>query len=326
MTEPVPDPDLEIIDPHHHLYASNHYGDGGPYLLPEFGADLTSGHRVVATVYVECGTLNRTNGPETERGLGEAAFVAVMGRLAETGAFGPTAVCAGFVGHVDLTSGDRIDADLESLAAASEGRLRGIRSAVNWDADPTLSPGARAYAQRGLMADEDFRRGVKRLAAHDLVYDAWQFFPQLPELCDLAAATPEAAIVCGHVGGLVGNGAYSGPDNFANWKARVTELARMPNVTMKLGGLAHDRTGFGFRGRVVKPTQEELVATWGPYIETCIELFGADRCMFESNFPVDGLAADYRTLWTVFKTIAAGCSADEKAALFAGTARRTYKL
>ena len=159
-----------------------------------------------------------------------------------------------------------------------------------------------------------------------MVYDAWLFYPQLDELAALAAAVPQATIVLGHCGGLLGTRAYSGANNFSHWKARVIEVAKRPNVLMKLGGLANDRTGFGFQSRPGRPTEAELIATWSPYIITCIEAFGADRCMFESNFPVDKCAADYGTLWTVYKKIAAGASADEKTALFSGTARQTYKL
>lgn len=326
MHKPVPDPDLPIIDPHHHLYPSNHWSDGSPYLLGEFAADLASGHRIVSTVYVECGSLARREGPEHLRGAGEAAFVNVVGRLAETGAFGPTRVCEGFIGHADLSLGDLVEETLAVLMEASEGRLRGIRSSATWDPDPELSPGARAFAPRGLMADPSFRAGVRKLAAQGLVYDAWQYYPQLGELAELADAVPEATIACGHCGGLVGRRAYAGPDNFANWRSRLLELAKREHVVMKLGGLAHDRTGFGYRGRSERPSEADLVADWSPYIETCIEAFGAERCMFESNFPVDGVAADYRTLWTVFKRIASGCSSDEKASLFAGTARRVYGL
>ena len=326
MSVTVPDPDLPIIDAHHHLFARNHWAGGVPYLLPEFAADLASGHNVVSTVYVECGTLDRTDGPEHLRGLGEAAFVAVMARLAETGAFGPARMCEALVAHADLMRGDVLPEVLDGLDSASEGRLRSIRCATNWDADQNLAPGTRPFGQRWLMAEPAFRDGVRLLAARGLAYDAWQYYPQLPELADLAAAIPEATIIAGHCGGLVGRNAYAGPDNFSHWRAAVIELARRPNVVMKLGGLSHDRTGFGYGGRPQRPSADELVADWGPYIETCVEAFGADRCLFESNFPVDAVAADYRTLWTVFKRTVAGCSDDEKRALFAGTARRVYRL
>lgn len=323
----VPDPDLPIVDAHHHLYPSNHWVDPPtPYLLPEFAADLGDGHRVVATVYVECGQLYRSTGPARLRAAGEAEFAAVTARLSETGRFGPTRVCEAFVGHAELAMGEAVEDVLDALLEASDGRLRGIRAATNWDPDPGVNASTRPFAARGAMADPGFRKGLARLAARGLAYDAWQYFPQLGELAGLASAVPDATVVCGHCGGLLGTRGYASPETFDAWRHSVTELARQPNVVMKLGGLANDRTGFGFGSRATRASEDELVALWSPYILTCIEAFGPDRCLFESNFPVDMLAAGYRTLWTVYKRIVAGASADEKAALFAGTARRVYRL
>jgi L-fuconolactonase len=326
VTEPVPDPDLPIVDAHHHLAPKNHWGDGRPYLLPEFSADLNSGHRIVSTVYVESGVFYRPSGPSHLQPAGEAAFAAATARQAGVESEVPTRVCEGFIGHADLLSGDVLEESLNALRDASEGRLRGVRYSATWDPDPQLSAGARGFAAKAIMADPVFRQGLRKVAAANLVYDAWQFYPQLGELGALAADIADATIVCGHAGGLIGKRAYAGADNFQHWKRHVTELSRHPNVYMKIGGLAHERTGFNFRNRSARPTQQELVDLWRPYVETCIEAFGAARCMFESNFPVDAVAADYRTLWSVFKKIVAGCSAAEKLALFAGTARRVYRL
>jgi L-fuconolactonase len=326
-TEAIPDPDLPIIDPHHHLYPANHWvSDGGPFLLQEFAKEIAGGHNIIATVYVECSQLYRQTGPEHLRSTGEAEFAAVTARVAEAGHFGATRFCEGFVGYADLAMGDAVGEMLDALTYASDGRLRGIRCPANWDPDPQINPSSRPFAPEGLMGDAKFREGIARITAHGLVYDAWQYFPQLGELAKLAAAMPNTTFVCGHCGGLVGNRAYSGPDNFANWKTFIVELAKRPNVVMKLGGMANERTGFGFASRALQSTEAELIALWGPYFETCIEVFGADRCMFESNFPVDMIATDYRSLWTIFKKVANGASAGEKAALFAGTARRVYKL
>lgn len=326
-SETILEPDLEIVDPHHHLYPAYHWvPDGKPYLLQEFARDLTAGHRVVSTVYVECSQLFRRTGPEHLRGNGEAEFAAVTARLAETGHFGPARVCEGFVGAADLLRPDLLDEVLDGLEAASDGRLRGIRYPMNRDPDPGINPSKRPYAAPGIMADETFRKSLRRLTDRGLIFDAWQYFPQLTELGALAAALPDTTFVANHCGGLLGTRAYAEPGNFARWKAEIVDLARHPNVMMKLGGLANDRTGFGFAARKEDAGQDELVATWGPYIETCIEAFGPTRCMFESNFPVDMCATNYRTLWNTFKQIVAAFSADEKAALFAGTARRVYRL
>jgi len=326
VTEAVPDPDLPIVDAHHHLSPKNHWGGGGPYLLREFSADLNSGHRIVSTMYVECGVFYRPSGPSHLQPAGEAAFAAATARQAEVEGEVPTRVCEGFIGHADLLSGDVLEESLNALRDASEGRLRGVRYSATWDPDPQLSAGARGFAPKGIMADPRFREGLRKVAAANLVYDAWQFYPQLGELGALADDIADARIVCGHAGGLIGKRAYAGADNFHHWKRHVTELSRHPNVYMKIGGLAHERTGFNFRNRSARPTQQQLVELWRPYIETCIEEFGAARCMFESNFPVDRESCGYGTLWNAFKRVTRSFSPDEKSHLFSGTANAFYRL
>lgn len=316
------DPGLPIVDPHHHLWHPHAHR----YLADSLQEDiLESGHNVLATVYVECSVMHRKDGPRPLRPAGEAQFVAGMAAMSDSGAFGPTRVCAGFVGAADLTLGDAVEEVFDALATASAGTFRGIRGAANWDADRSVNTGSRPMGPQGLLLDSRFRAGFARLVKRNLVYDAWQYYPQLPELCSLADAFPQARIVVNHCGGLLGIGPYAKPDNFPNWKKLVTEVSRRPNVLMKLGGLAGRRNGFGYEKRPAA-TLGELVADWKPYIETCIELFGSDRCMFESNYPVDRVAGDYQMLWNVFKTIAANGSADERKALFSGTAARTYQV
>jgi L-fuconolactonase len=325
VLECVLDPDLPIVDPHHHFYSRNHWSaDHSPYLIDEIASDMASGHNVCATVYVECGEPWRNDGPAHLRPVEEVEFVSDQLRKAR-GVHHP-GICAGIVARVDLTLGDLVDEAIDALEEASEGRLRGIRSPTTWDPDPEVLSGGRRFAPKGLMAEARFRDGVSRLARRGLVYDAWQFYPQLTELADLARAVPDATVVAGHCGGLLGKQVYASPENYSNWKAQILELAKCPNVTMKLGGLANDRTGFGFQARNGDVPAAELIATWSPYIMTCIEAFGADRCMFESNFPVDRSATDYRTLWNVFKAIVAQASLDEKQLLFAGCAQRVYNL
>jgi len=318
----VIEPDLPIIDSHHHLWLRA----GSRYLLDEFAADVSSGHKVVATVYVECGSMLRPSGPQALRPVGEAEFVAGMGAMSDSGLFGSTRICAGFVGAADLTLGGGVDEVLDRLASASGGRLRGIRGAAAWDADPSINPGGRPHAPRGLMLDASFRAGFERLAARNLVYDAWQYHPQLPELCSLADAFPSVPIVVNHCGGPLGIGPYVGPETFARWKRLVTEVARRPNTLMKLGGMSRRRCGFTFEDRLVPPRAEELARAWRPFIETCIELFGPTRCMFESNFPPDNVAGSYRTIWNALKLTPSRCSPADRCALFYGTARRVYRI
>jgi predicted TIM-barrel fold metal-dependent hydrolase len=318
----VVDPDFPIIDSHHHLWMR----PGERYLLDEFAADLASGHNVIATVYVECSSMIRPSGPPALRTVGEAEFVAGMAAMSASGDWGLTQICAAFVGAADLTLGAAVDEVLDALAVASGGRLRGVRGAAAWDADPSINAGGRAHAPQGLLLDPRFRQGVARMAARNLVYDAWQYHPQLSELCSLADAFPELPIVVNHAGGRLGIGPYARPETFAHWKALVTEVAQRPNTLMKLGGMSRRRCGFAFEDQPTAPTAEQLADTWRPTVETCIELFGPTRCMFESNFPPDNVAGSYRTLWNALKLTASGYTPAERNELFSGTARRVYRI
>ncbi|MDM0022239.1 amidohydrolase family protein [Variovorax saccharolyticus] len=317
----VIEPDLPIIDSHHHLWVNA----SGPYLIGEFSADLALGHRVEASVYVECNSMYRRSGPPELRSVGEAEFVSGMGAMADSGLFGPARICAAFVGAADLSMGAAVDPVLDALSAASGGRFRGVRGFAAWDASPGMNL-TRPYAARGILLDSGFRAGFERLAQRNLVYDAWQYHPQLPELCSLADAFPQTTIVVNHCGGLLGIGPYAGPETFGNWKGLVTEVARRPNTVMKLGGLGGHRCGFDFASRTAPPSAQELAKLWGPYIETCIELWGPNRCMFESNFPPDHVAGSYRTVWNALKLTATKFSASEKSEMFSGTARRVYRI
>ena len=318
----VLEPNLPIIDPHHHLG----YQYGGRYLVEEFAADIATGHNVLATVYIECSVMHRASGPEALRPVGEVEFAAGQAAMSESGGFGPTHICAGIIGAVDFTLGERVDDVLDAMVVAGGGRFRGVRGSAIWDADLSVNTGTRPFAPRGMLLDATFRAAFARLAARDLVYDAFQYYTQTADLCSLADAFPNGRIVIDHCGGLLGIGQYDRPDNFVHWKAQMVEAAKRPNITMKLGGLAGKRNGFGFERRTTPASEEEIVALWRPYIETCIELFGPSRCMFESNYLPDKHAGHYRTLWNVFKRIAAGASASERADLFRETANRIYRV
>ena len=95
---------------------------------------------------------------------------------------------------------------------------------------------------------------------------------------------------------------------------------------MKVGGLGMAMGWFDFYQRPAPPSSQVLADAFKSWVETCVELFGANRCMFESNFPVDKITSGYGVLWNAFKRLAAKASADEKTALFSGTAARVYKL
>ncbi len=321
--EPILEPDLPVIDTHHHLWERPDHR----YLLHEFLADVATGHNVVATVFVECHAMYRAGGPEEMRPVGETEFVTGMAAMSASGLYGPTRVAAGIVGFADLTLGDRVEPVLEAQIRAGGGRFRGVRHSAAWDASDVIGNSQTATGLH-LMKQSDFRAGLARLSKLGLSLDAWAFHPQLADVVDLARAFPGANIIMGHVGAPLGYGPYAGKRDevFASWKAGVTDLARCDNVTMKLGGMMMRLAAYDYRTKPAPPSSSELAGLWGPYIETCIELFGAKRCMFESNFPVEKMGIGWAALWNAFKRISAGASADEKQALFSGTARRAYRL
>jgi predicted TIM-barrel fold metal-dependent hydrolase len=321
--EQVLDPARAIVDPHHHLWDRG----GQRYLLDDITSDLASGHNVIATVYVEARSMYRAKGPEAFRPVGEVEFANGSAAMSASGGYGPAAVCAGIVGHASLLLGDDVRPVLEAEISAGQGRFRGIRHSSAWDSDPAV---AHMYATRpkGLLLDSMFRTGFAHLAPLALSYDAWLFHPQIGELTDLARAFPETRIVLDHCGGPAGTGQYAGrrDEIFATWKASIRDIARCPNAVVKLGGLAMCLLGYGFHERAMPPSSEELAAAWRPYVETCIEAFGPDRAMFESNFPPDKGQCSYQVIFNAFKRIAASCSDTEKDALFSQTAIDVYRL
>ncbi len=321
--EPVLEPELPIVDPHHHLWQRGDHR----YLLDELRADLESGHNVVATVFLECRSMYRADGSPEMRPVGEIEFVAGIAAMSQSGNYGKTRVAAGIVGAADLTLGDRVEPVLLAQLRAGGGRFRGVRHSAGYDADPVIG-NSRPDMRPQLYARPDFRAGLARLSALGLGFDAWLYHPQLADVIDLARAFPATPIVMGHVGGFLGYGPYAGrhAEEFAAWKRGMAELATCPNVVVKLGGMVNRGAGFDFHSAAAAPSSATMAEIWRPHIETCIELFGARRCMFESNFPVDKMAVGYAQLWNAFKRIAAGASHDEKLALFAGTAARFYRL
>jgi predicted TIM-barrel fold metal-dependent hydrolase len=222
--------------------------------------------------------------------------------------------------------GEAVDEVLQAHIAAGRGHFRGIRTNAQFDEAVNWMPAA---PPRHLLLEKQFRAGFSRLAAHDLVCDAMQFQTQIPDLADLARAFPYTTIIVNHCGGPLGVGPYANRrlEMFAAWKPAMIELAKCPNVQVKLGGLANPFfSGLSFRGRASAPSSQELAQALAPYVDTCIEAFGPNRCMFESNFPADKESCSYAILWNAFKRLAAGYSEAEKQALFSGTAARDYRL
>ena len=318
--EPL-DPARPIIDAHTHLYDR----PGHRYLLPEILADLASGHNVVATVYVQARARYRASGPEVMRPVGETEFANGIAAMCASGNYGPTRVCAAIIAAADLTMGADVGPVLDAHLRASS-RLRGIRQTAAWDEDASmLNPAYRT--SEDMLASEAFRAGFRELAARGLSFDAWMFFHQLPRLADLARAFPKVPIILNHCGGLLGVGPYAGRGDevHAIWKDEMAQLARLPNLHVKIGGLGMRMIGLGLEARPTPATSEQLADAWRPWVHEIFELFSPDRCMFETNFPVDKSSGSYGTFWNAFKRLAEGASSSEKDALFYGTAARVYR-
>lgn len=315
------DPGLPIIDPHHHLMDDGH----GRYLLDDFLEDLSTGHNIVSTVYVQVKAMYRATGPVEMRPVGEVEFANGVAAVSASGHYGNTRICEGIVGFADLTLGGEVEAVLDAQIRAGNGRLRGIRYGATWD-DGSAGYG-RTFAPRHLLRDTAFRDGFARLAPLKLSFDAWLFYPQLPDLVDLLDASPDTQVVLDHCGGILGIPPHSDQDAvFKAWRGHLVELSRFPNLNVKIGGLGMLYGGWDFHTRPEAPASVALAEAWKPYVEACIEVFGTNRCMFESNFPVDKQSCGYGALWNAFKRITQGYTADEKAALFHDTAARVYRL
>ncbi len=322
-TEAVIEPDLPIIDAHHHLWVEG----GNSYLKNELLGDLAAGHNVAATVLVQAGYGYREDGPEHLRCVGETEKVSAMAAQIGEEVCGLRA-CEGIVAFADLTLDEAKLAEvLDAHERQSGGRLRGIRHSVSHDTNfpdgIVLRP-----APRHMLADPAYRTGMAMLARRGLSYDAMLYHQQIGELTEAARALPDLAIILDHYGTPLGVGPYEGceEERFRQWSADMAELATCPNVCVKLGGLGMIITGAKWHERDLPPHSRELAEAWRPWFDRTLDLFGPDRCMFESNFPVDKAMYSYVALWNAFKRLSQDFGQDERAALFHDTAARVYRL
>lgn len=312
------EPELPVVDPHHHLWDDLTNPLATEYPLPQLITDLAGGHRVVASVYAECTSHWRSTGPAEFRPVGETEWVASL----EV----PAGVMAGIIGYADLRGGRSVRPVLEAHREAGGRRFSGIRHSTSWDPHPDVPNTAREVPPRTLTTP-GFIEGVRLLGELDMTFDAWMYFHQLADVVALANHAPDTTIVLDHLGGPIAIGPYASAraDMVASWRTHLQEVARRPNVVLKVGGL-----GFPYFLTEAVATRlrgsDELAEFWRPEVEFAIEAFGPERCMFESDFPVDAHATDYVTLWNAFKKLSAGYSDTERRALLSGTASRTYQL
>ena len=322
VTEEIIDPEREIVDPHHHLWQGRRFD----YLLEDLWADTGSGHNVTKTVFVQCRYGYRTEGLEHLKPVGETEFVADIATQSWKGTENQSRI-AGIVAHANLTLRGLIEEVLDAHQIAGRGLLRGIRHAGARAENPDvlMNPG---MWEDGLFTLEEFRQGVRRLGRRGLTYESWHYHYQMKDFIDLVRAAPDTIIILDHFGTPLGVGPYENnrEEIYQEWKKDITELARYQNVYAKLGGLAMADNGFGWHLRSTPPTSDEFVAAQKKFYLHTIEKFGPQRCMFESNFPVDKLSISYPTVWNGFKKIVADFSEDEKELMFNGTASRVYRL
>ena len=320
--EPSLDPDLPICDPHHHLWVHRPEPLAyQQYLLPELMADLQSGHNVLSTAFIEVSAEYRPDGPEEMRSVGEVEFVE---NLVNAGQAGSPRAAAAIIGKADLKLGNSVRPVLEALASASPDRFRGIRHSVGWDANPEILN----REIQGALSTQSYRDGARQLADMGFILENSLYFPQLGELADFATAIPDLTIVVNHIGGLLRIGPYANKDDevLEEWRRGIATLSNCSNVVMKLGGVGQARYGFDWSQRSQPVGSEELSVSLKPLMEYCIEQFGVERCMFESNFPVDKVSYSYNVVYNAFKRLSIGYSSSERASLFHDNAVRIYSI
>ncbi len=327
VKEEIIDPKREIIDPHHHLWRGSREGRWFNYMLESLWTDTGSGHNVKKTVFVECRSSYRTEGPEHLKPIGETEFVA---EIAEESQKGPEnhARIAGIVSHANLTLGDVVEEILDAHEEAGRGLFRGIRHSGAWEENRDALIDPFRGEEKDFFFRKDFRQGVRMLGRRGLTYESWHFHHQIKSYIELAQAVPDTLVILEHFGGPLGVGPYEEKreEIFQEWKKDIAELVKCENVYAKIGGMAMPNNGFGWHLRAVPPTSDEFVNAQEKYYLHAIECFGPNRCMFESNFPVDGLSISYHVVWNGFKKIVADFSEEEKDMMFSSTATRVYNL
>ena len=323
-SEEAIEPELPIVDPHHHLWDR----PGHRYMAHDYMDDIRTGHTVVSTVFVQCRSMLRKDGPRDMAPVGEVDFANGAAALGASGLFEPTRVCEAIVGGADLSLGEGVAPVLEAMIAVAGKRLRGVRNPVVWHESPEVQSSTATPPPRGLMTTDAFRKGVRQLARMDLSLDVWAYHTQADEILTLARENPDMPVIIDHMGGPIGVGPYARDLHgmLADWAAGLQRLASLPNTFIKFGGAGMPVFGFGFHEAPRPPSSDDLVRVWKTHYEVCLNAFGPQRFMFESNFPVDAMSCSYPLLWNAFKKMAAGFSAGEQHALFFGTANRIYRL
>jgi predicted TIM-barrel fold metal-dependent hydrolase len=321
--EPVEDPAMPIIDPHQHLWTRAY----APYLFDQYLADTKGGHQVAASVYVQCSSMYREDGPEEMKPLGEVEFANGMAAMSASGQFGPSRLCAGIVGFADLTRGKPVRRILESMTRVAGERFKGIRTLATWSPVKVRSHASTGERPHLLLLPE-YQEGLAELADLGLSLDVLVFHTQLADVESLARSFPDTRIILNHAGNPVLSGPYKErrEEMMQVWMEGMRRVSALPNVHVKLGGLASRLSGSMWHTLPQPPSSDVMAGHFEPFVRHCVRYFGAGRCMFESNFPVDKGQTSYRLLWNAFKKLAAAYPAQDQESLLWRTADDCYRL
>ncbi len=315
------DPERPIIDPHHHFWPGDMH-----YLLEDLWQDTESGHNVKKTVFIECSQEYLKVGDKDFAPVGETIFVKNICDLAKKEKH--RTQIEGIVGHVNLMIGaEKTVSVLKSHLEVGGALFKGIRHAGGWDHHPELS-NSHHNPPKNLYLNETFLASLNELSNLNLSFEAWQYHHQVNQVKKIAELLPKLKIVLNHFSGPIGIGPYANKKDeiFEIWKTDIRELAKHENVYAKLGGMAMPINGYEFHKQVSPATSDQLVQEQKHYYHYLISNFGPERCMFESNFPVDKQSISYNVVWNAFKKMAKSYTSEDKDLMFYKTAESFYKL
>ena len=324
VKEEIIDPQLPIIDPHHHLWnGDNQLAGSFPYLIENLNEDTFSGHNIVGTIFMECAQGYYLNGEEKYKPVGETEFV--INLIKDSKKLPESTNIMGIIGYANLMLGTDVKDVLDEHLSKGEGLFKGIRHAAGWDKNNEIH-NSHSNPIENIYYDKNFIKGAEELINLNLTFDAWHYHHQITDLSIFAERYPELIIIHDHFGGPLGVGPYEGKreEIFKKWKDDISLLSESKNVYAKLGGLAMPVNGWNFHKQDKPASSDQIVDLHQQYYLHTINCFGADRCMFESNFPVDRRSVTYHILWNAFKKMVSDYSDEDKNKLFFKNAKDVY--
>ena len=324
IKEEIINPELPIIDPHHHLWnGDNQLAGSFPYLIENLNEDTFSGHNIVGTIFMECAQGYYLDGEEKYKPVGETEFV--INLIKDSEKLSKSTNIMGIIGFADLMLGHEVKDVLNTHLSKGEGLFRGIRHAAGWDKNNEIH-NSHSNPIENIYHNKSFMKGAEELINLKLTFDAWHYHHQINDLSIFAKKYPELTIIHDHFGGPLGVGPYEGKKEeiFKKWKDDISLLSESKNVFAKLGGLAMPVNGWNFHKQNKPASSDQIVDMHHEYYLHTINCFGVERCMFESNFPVDRRSVSYHVIWNAFKKMVLGYSDEDKNKLFFKNAKDVY--